>query len=65
MQFSLYSLKGGKVFDEPKVILESDVNVPHGKAATETLMLTTVVSPGRQMTPGRSGEEEGSYDVTE
>ena len=42
------------------MILKSDVNVPHGKAATETLMLTTVVSPGRQMTPGRScGEEEG------
>ena len=35
---ALSGLKGGKVFHEPKVILKSDVNVPHGKAATETLI---------------------------
>ena len=45
-----------------------DVNVPHGKAATETLMLTTVVSlasddPGPELGT-RRGEGRGSYDVT-
>ena len=34
-----------KYFLNPKLLFqERDVNVPHGKAATETLMLTTVVS---------------------
>ena len=42
--------------------LQRDVNVPHGKAATETLMLTTVVSlasddPGPELGT-RRGEEE-------
>ena len=50
-----------------------DVNVPHGKAATETLMLRTVVSlasddPGPELLETRRGEEQrrrrGSYDVT-
>ena len=42
--------------------LKRDVNVPHGKAATETLMLTSVVSlasddPGPELGT-RRGEEE-------
>ena len=42
--------------------MQRDVNVPHGKAATETLMLTTVVSlasddPGPELGT-RRGEEE-------
>ena len=53
--------------------LKRDVNVPHGKAATETLMLTVVSlasdDPGPELGT-RRGEEErrrggrGSYDVT-
>ena len=43
--------------------LKRDVNVPHGKAATETLMLTVVSlasdDPGPEL-----GTRRGSYDVT-
>ena len=60
----------------PKWFKDRDVNVPHGKAATETLMLTTVVSsasddPGPELRRGGEGvvtlleRGRGSYDVTE
>ena len=51
--------------------MQRDVNVPHGKAATETLMLTVVSlasdDPGPELGTRRGGEEgegRGSYDVT-
>ena len=41
------------------VTVKCDVSVPHGKAATETLMLTTVVSlASDDTTPARSCREQ-------
>ena len=61
---------GGKVLHKPKVIMYSklDVNVPHGKAATETLMLRTVVSlasddPGPELLETRRGAEEEEREL--
>ena len=64
------TFKGGKVLHKPKVIMYSklDVNVPHGKAATETLMLRTVVSlasddPGPELLETRRGIEEEEREL--